>query len=116
MCTVMRRTPSVPSSRIGASGRGRAVGGLAQLVDEAAERQAAFRFVAPGQLGDLQHVGQHLLAAAPQHEAGVRARGLDETADGVGHGPVVAQAVQLAQRARAPRATAVSASGTGSGT
>ena len=51
----------------------RALGGVAQLADEAAERQPAFGLVAAGELGDLQDIGEHLLAAAPQHEAGVRA-------------------------------------------
>ena len=74
LCTVISRTPSLPSSRIGASGASARLGGLAQLLDESAERQPAVGLVPPRQLGDVQHVGQHLLAAAPQHE-GRRARG-----------------------------------------
>ncbi len=46
----------------------------AQLVDEAAERDAAAHLVLPRELGDVQHVGERLLAAGPQREADVRAR------------------------------------------
>ena len=70
-----------------------------QRIDEAAERQPAFHLVAPREVGDVQHVGQHLLAAAPQDEAGVRAGHRDEAAERVGDGPVIARRMQLAQRA-----------------
>ena len=73
LCTVISRTPSLPSSRIGASARLARRRG-AQLVDEAAERDAAARLVLPRQLGDVQHVGERLLAGRPQDEADVRAR------------------------------------------
>ena len=59
--TVISRTPSLPSSRIGASAASLSAA-VAQFVDEAAERNAAARFVLPRQLGDVQHVGQHLFA------------------------------------------------------
>ena len=39
------------------------LGRLAQRRDEAAKRQPAVGFVAPAQIGDVQHVGQGLLAA-----------------------------------------------------
>ncbi len=46
--------------RLGALGR------LAQGRDEAAERQPAVGLVAPAEVGDVQHVGQGLLAAGPR--------------------------------------------------
>ena len=70
-----------------------------ELVDKAAERQATLGFVLPRELLDLQHVGEDLLAAAPQDEAGVRARQLEEPADRLGDGTVIALAMQLRQRA-----------------
>ena len=69
-----------------------------QRVHEAAERQAAFQFVAPRQIRNVQHVGEHLLAAAPQDEAGVRARDRDQAADRVGDGPMISRGVQFAKR------------------
>ena len=55
-------------------GRLPAVRLLAQLLDEPAERNAAVRLVLPRELGDVQHVGERLLAGVSQHEADVRAR------------------------------------------
>ena len=78
----------------------RPVGGIAQFVDESPERQAAVRLVAARQFGKLEHVGQHLLAAAPQYEAGVRPCHLDQPAHRLGHRPMVPQPCQLAQRAQ----------------
>ena len=72
-------------------GRLGAIGRVVQRVNEAAERQPAFGFVAPRQIGDVQHVGQHLFAAAPQDETGVRARHRDQPADRVGHRPMIAR-------------------------
>ena len=89
----------MPSSTIGASGVGARFAGLAQLVHEAAERQAAVGFVLPRHLDDLQDVGEHLLAAAPQHEARVRAGRFQQLTDRLGDRPVIAQPVQLAQDA-----------------
>ncbi len=63
LCTVIMRTPSLSSSRIGASAAYGGLGRDAQLVDEAAERDAAARLVLPRELGDVQHVGQRLFAA-----------------------------------------------------
>ena len=71
---------------------------LAQLVDEPAERNAAARFVLPRQLGDVQHVGERLLARGTQDEADVRSRFREQPADRVGNGPVVAPAMQLLQQ------------------
>ena len=73
LCTVISRTPSLPSSRIGASGASARRRCLAQLLDEAAERHAAVRLVLARELGDVQHVGERLLAGRAQHEADVRA-------------------------------------------
>ena len=78
-------------------------GGFAQQIHEAAKRQPAVGFVAARQVGDVQHVGQHLLAAAPQDEAGVRARLGDQAANRVGDRPVVARRVQLAQHVEGAR-------------
>ena len=78
MCTVISRTPSLPSSRIGASAAWPPSACVAQLLDEAAERHAAVQLVLPRQLGDVQHVGERLLAGRPQHEADVRARGVEQ--------------------------------------
>jgi hypothetical protein len=77
LCTVIRRTPSLPSSRIGASAAC-PPSPLRAALDEAAERHAAFELVLPRELGDVKHVGQRLLAAWAKHEADVRARVIDE--------------------------------------
>ena len=86
----------------------RAIGRLPQLVDEPSEREAALGFVLARELGDLQHVGQHLLAAAPQHEAGVRAGASISRPMVSATGPVVssrsARAVRRAPRPPAPGA------------
>ena len=72
--------------------------GVVQRVDETAKRQAAFGLVAPREVGNVQHVGEHLLAAAPQDEPGVRARRGDQPADRVGDRPMISRGVQLAKR------------------
>ena len=82
-------------------GRVRILRGDAQFVDEAAERQAPGRLVFARQLGDVQHVGQRLLAAAAQDDADVRARRVEQLLDRLGHGPVVAAAMQPLQDAPA---------------
>ncbi len=56
------------------------------------------RSVLSRELGDVQHVGQHLLAGGPQHEPDVRAGFRQELADRLGNGPVVPAAVQLLQQ------------------
>jgi hypothetical protein len=74
LCTVIRRTPSLPSSRIGASAAWTAFRLIAQFLDEAPERQAAAEFVLARELGDVEHVGERLLARRPQART-QRARG-----------------------------------------
>ena len=55
--------------------------------------------VLPRQLGDVQHVGERLLAGRPQHEADVRARRRSSSLrDRVGDRPIVAPRVQLRQQ------------------
>ena len=107
MCTVISRTPSLPSSRIGASAAWPRRGLRLQRLDEAAERHAAVELVLARQLRDVQHVGQRLLAAGAQHEADVRARSVEQRRDRVGDGPPVALR-------DAARASSASASRTGS--
>ena len=99
LCTVISRTPSLLSSRIGASAASDSAAAR-QLVDEAAERNAAARLVLARQLGDVQHVGERLLAGRTQNEADVRARLREQPADRVGHRPVVAPAMQLLQQSQ----------------
>ena len=98
LCTVIRRTPSLPSSTIGASVGVAALGRLAQRLDEAAERQPVVALVLARQLGHVQHVGQHLLAAAAQREADVRARVVEQPRHRLGHRPAVALRVQARQQ------------------
>ncbi len=74
MCTVIIRTPSLSSSRIGASDRLRGVRGNAQFLDEAAKRNPTAHFVLSRELGDVQDVRERLLAAGAQREPYVRAR------------------------------------------
>ena len=59
------------------------------------------RFVGARQLGEVQDVGERLLARRPQREAGVGARRLEQPRDGVGDRPAVAAAVQRASSASA---------------
>ena len=70
---------------------------LAQLLDEAAERDAASRLVLACELGDVEHVGERLLASRSEDEADVRARLRKQPSDGVGDRAVVADAVKLLQ-------------------
>ncbi len=72
-------------------------GRLAQDLHEPAERQAVVPLVLARELGDVEHVGQHLFAAAAQREAHVRTRGGEQAGHGVGRGPAVAGPVQTAQ-------------------
>ena len=106
LCTVIRRTPSLPSSRIGASAASVDCGRRAQLVDEPAERNPAAGLVLPRELGDVQHVGERLFAGRPQDEADVRARLAQQPADRVGHRPVVPPPMELLQQ---PQRSAIGA-------
>ena len=81
--------------RLGGLGRQRRV---PQLVDEAAERDAASSFVLARQFGDVKHVGQRLLAGGPQDETDMRARLLEKRANRVGDRTVVPSPVQLLQK------------------
>ena len=92
LCTVIRRTPSLPSSSTGASADVAPIRGLAQRVDEAAERDAAVGLVLPRELHDLQHVREHALAGGTHDEAHVRARVLEQTPDGLRRGTMIAAA------------------------
>jgi hypothetical protein len=68
--------------------------GLAKLLDESAKRHPAITLVLPGELGDVQHVGQCLLPSRSQNEADMRARVIDQRCDRVGHGAVIALGMQ----------------------
>ena len=74
------------------------VGGLAEGGDEAAKRQAPVGFVAPGEIGDVQHVGQGLLAAWPERERHVGARGDQQIVQRIGNRSRVAPLVQVAEQ------------------
>ena len=70
---------------------------LAQLLDESAERNPSIGFVAACELGDMQHVRQHLLAAMLERKPHVRARGLEQRRNGRRDGDVVAGTMQTLQ-------------------
>ena len=74
LCTVMMRTPSVPSSTIGASLPRPSLGCCIEPLDEAAERQRALRIEARAPCRRRGAVGERLLAGRPDRDAGVRAR------------------------------------------
>ena len=103
LCTVIMRTPSLPSSRIGASAACAVSAALAQLVDEPAERQAAGRLVLARELRDVQHVGERLLAGAAQHDPDMRARRVEQILDRFRDRPIVAPPMQLLQDAQGSR-------------
>ena len=65
-----------------------------ELVDETTERQAAVRLVLTGELRDVQHVGERLLAGAAQHDRHVRPRGSQQLLYCLRDRPVVAPPVQ----------------------
>ena len=69
-----------------------------QVLDEAAERQAAGRFVLAGHLRYVQDVGQRLPARLAHGEAGVRAGRLQQLAKRDIHRPLVAPAVQFLEQ------------------
>ena len=56
------------------------------------------RLVLTRELGDVQHVGQRLLAAGPEHESDVGPRRFEDPRDGVRDGPMIAVPVQLLQQ------------------
>ena len=78
-------------------GRLRVLRRHAQIVDEAPERQTTAGFVLPGELGDMEHVGQRLLAGAAQHETDVAAGDVEQILNRFGDGPVVAPPMQTLQ-------------------
>ena len=51
------------------------------------------------QLGNVQRVGQHLLARAPQRKPDMRARRFEQPGHRLGHGPPVSLLVQLGDHA-----------------
>ena len=71
---------------------------VAQMLDEAPERQPAARFVDARHLADLQHVGEHLLAGPLHHERCVRPGLLQKLPDSPRDGNIVAAAMQPAQQ------------------
>ncbi len=79
-CTVMMRTPSVPSSTIGASPVLGALRVGLELLDEGAERGDALALRAPRQVEQAADVRQRLLARRPDGEPRVRAHGGEESA------------------------------------
>ena len=74
------------------------LGRFTQLVDEATERYASREVVLPRQFHDVQDIGEHLLPGSPQGKPHVRTRAVQQTAHGLGHGHVVAAAVQLSEK------------------
>ena len=80
--------------RLGPRGR------LAQLVDEAAKRQPAVGLVAPGQLGDVQHVGQRLLAPGRRTKPTCARVAVSRSFKVSATGRVVAPLMQIAQQAQ----------------
>ena len=74
---------------------------LTQLVNEAAERNAAVGLVAARKLGDVEDVGEDLFAAMFESEPDVDTRGVEKFGDGCRDRHMVARAVQrLKQRER----------------
>ena len=82
---------------------------LVQRPDEAAKRQTVGDVVTPRQFGDVEHVGQGLFAARPQHEAGMRAGGLEQRRHRLGHGHAIAPAMQTGEDSSAAAMAARSA-------
>ena len=74
LCTVIRRTPSLPSSTIGASAASPRSAASRSASTKPRNDSPPLQLVLARELRDVQHVGQHLLAAAPQREADVGAR------------------------------------------
>ena len=93
-CTVMMRTPSVPSSTTGASPlSSRSARASSSSTKPRNERRAAPRLVAPRHIHQAHHVGQRLLAGRPDRERRVRARRGEQARDGVGDRPAIASAM-----------------------
>ena len=87
-------TPLLHHRRLG---RFAPLGGLAQRVHEAAERDAAVRLVLPRELDDLQHVREHALAGRTHDERHVRARVLEQPAERLGRRTMIPPRVQRPQ-------------------
>ena len=73
----------------------RILGGAAELVDEAAKRNAAARLVLARELGDMENVRERLLAARTQNEADMSSRRGKEPGNRIGDRPVVSDAVEF---------------------
>jgi hypothetical protein len=91
LCTVIRRTPSLPSSRIGASAARRPPCAACPR-NPGKDMRRPSRL--PRQLRHVQHVGKRLVAGGPEHEAHVRPRVREQPRDRVGHRPPVSLSVQ----------------------
>ena len=72
--TVIIRTPSLPSSRIGASAATAFAAATRSSSTKPRNEMPAASLELPRQFRDVQHVGERLLAARAQREADVRAR------------------------------------------
>ena len=74
------------------------VGGLAKGTHESAKRQPPVGFVAPGEIGNVQHVGQGLLSAGPEREGHMRPSRDQQIVQRVGNRAGIAPLVQLAEQ------------------
>ena len=101
--TVIIRTPSLPSSRIGASAAWAVSAAARSSSTKPRNEMPPPRLVLPCQFCDVQHVRERLFARRSQHEADVRARRVQQLVNGLGNRHVVAAAVQRLQQTAARR-------------
>ena len=71
---------------------------VAQMLDKPSERQAPAPIVSTGHVGDLQDVGEHLLAPRAHHQPGVRARLRQQPANGLGQRDDVALSMKTTEQ------------------
>ncbi len=102
LCTVITRTPSVPSSTIGASSAS-PVSASASMCSTKARNDDAHALEAPRQVDQPQAVGEGLLASRPERDAGMRAHRVEQHRDGLGNRAVVTPDVKPRQQSQAHR-------------
>ena len=96
LCTVITRTPSVPSSTIGASSASPRSASASSFSTKARKEEAP-ALEAPRHVDQPQAVGERLLAGRPKRDAGVRAHGFEQHGDRLGDRAVVAPDVKPPQ-------------------
>ena len=97
LCTVITRTPSVPSSTIGASSASPRSASASKLLDKCAKGGSA-PLEMPRHVDQPLTVGERLLTVRPESDAGMRPYGFQQHGNGLGDRAVVAPHMKPSQK------------------